>query len=153
MVSKIGPTSLTAHRTSARRMRQAPGSTIRPLSARRVYGDDGKRFAHLRQLWPARGAEGRRFCQSLAGRGLDFPYDPRAVEATRLALHADPADPALLETAAKAAMIYLYDLTHAARIAVGLARQVLDALDHCRRSVRPDQPQQPRTPVMRTRNQ
>ncbi|MEM6744599.1 MAG: AAA family ATPase [Pseudomonadota bacterium] len=58
----------------------------------------------------------------------DFPYDPRAVEATRLARLAAPGDPALLDAAALAAVILLYDLRHDEPGALALGQPVLDAL-------------------------
>ncbi len=58
----------------------------------------------------------------------DFPYDPRAVEVTRLALLAGAPEPALLEAAAEAAVIFLFEIVHAAPAAVALARPALDAL-------------------------
>ncbi len=60
--------------------------------------------------------------------GGDFPYDSRAIEATRLALLSATPDPALLDAAAEAAVIFLYDLSHAAPAAVALARPALAAL-------------------------
>ena len=59
----------------------------------------------------------------------DFPYDPRAVEVTQLALLAGAPEPALLEAAAAAAVFFLFRRAHDARAAVALARPVLDALD------------------------
>ncbi|MEM8625458.1 MAG: AAA family ATPase, partial [Pseudomonadota bacterium] len=61
--------------------------------------------------------------------GGNFPFDSRAIEATRLALAAQPPDPALLDAAATAAVIALYDLGHNAPGALALGVPVLDALE------------------------
>ncbi|MEO0760355.1 MAG: AAA family ATPase [Pseudomonadota bacterium] len=59
----------------------------------------------------------------------NFPYDQRAIEATRLALVAGPRASALLDAAAEAAVIALYDLGHDAPGALALGTPVLAALE------------------------
>ncbi|MEO1471655.1 MAG: ATP-binding protein, partial [Pseudomonadota bacterium] len=59
----------------------------------------------------------------------DFPRDQRAIEATRLALAARPTDPALLDAAALAAVIALYDYAHDAPGALALGVPALAALE------------------------
>ena len=54
--------------------------------------------------------------------GGDFPLDPRAVEAARLGLLARPPAPALLDAAAQAAVIHLFNREHDARAAAVLGR-------------------------------
>ncbi|MCP4945618.1 MAG: AAA family ATPase, partial [Planctomycetaceae bacterium] len=59
----------------------------------------------------------------------DFPYDKRSIEITRLALQANRCEPTILDAAAKAAVIYHYDLSDNAQLAVTVARTVLTALE------------------------
>ena len=58
----------------------------------------------------------------------DFPFDPRGVEAARLALIADPADAQVLDQAAEAAVIFLFQKAHDAKAALALGRPVLARL-------------------------
>ena len=58
-----------------------------------------------------------------------FPLDPRGLEATVLALQAEPVDVALLNSAAEAAVIYLWDLQQDARAALALGQAALERLE------------------------
>ena len=58
----------------------------------------------------------------------DFPRDPRGLEAARLAMAAPTPDPAVLDAAATAAVIFLFDISDHAAGALHLGQTVLDRL-------------------------